>query len=83
MEPKSKMVSFRLSPTEYAEAEEACRAHGYRSLSMYARYAFLSFHPQPSRSGAYDEHLSELRQRIDTMAAELIRISAHVGEKTK
>jgi len=83
MEPKSKMVSFRLSHREYAQAEEACRAHGYRSISLYARYAILAFHNTAARSGAYEEHISELRERIDTMAEELMRISVHVGKATK
>ncbi|MGA2186453.1 MAG: hypothetical protein ABSH47_25840 [Bryobacteraceae bacterium] len=83
MEPKSKMVSFRLSPSEYAEAEEACRARGYRSIALYARCAILAFHSTASRSDAYEEQIRELRERVDTMAEELIRLSAHVGQATK
>jgi len=83
MEPKSKMVSFRLSPREYAEAEEACRAHGYRSISLYGRYAILAFNNTAPRSGAYEEQIAELRERIDTMAAELIRLSEHVPKAAK
>ena len=78
MDPKSKMVSFRLSAGEYAEAEEACRAYGYRSIAFYARCATLAFHSTASRSGAYEEQIRELRERLDTMAAEMLRLSAQV-----
>lgn len=83
MEPKSRMVSFRLSASEYAEAEEACRAYGYRSIALYARCAILAFHSTATRSDAYEEQIRQLRERIDTMATELIRLSAHVGQATK
>ena len=77
MESKSRMVSFRLSETEYAGIEEASRAHGYRSISLFARCAILAYHSASPQSN-YEEQLSELRERMETMAAELIRISAHV-----
>jgi hypothetical protein len=81
VEPKSRMVSFRLSASEYAEAEAACRAHGYRSISLYARYAFLAFHSNAPRSDAYEKQIADLRERIDTMAAEMIRLSSSLRGK--
>jgi hypothetical protein len=77
MDTKSKMISFRLSAAEYADAQEACRAYGYRSIAFYARYATLAFHAA-SRSDACEGQIRELRERLDTMAAELIRLSAQV-----
>src|ERR1700761_4331226 len=63
---KTKMVSFRLSPAEYEAALAACRAHGFRSMSMLARSAFLSFSPgQRSQGSPYDEELSEIRRRLE------------------
>jgi hypothetical protein len=79
MEPKSKMVSFRLSASEYAEAEATCRAYGYRSIALYARCAILAFHSTASNSDAYEEQVRELRERLDTMGVELIRLSAVVN----
>ena len=76
MESKSKMVSFRLSPVEYSDVEEACRAHGYRSISLFARCAILAFRSEADNAKDSETQISELRERIDTMAAELIRLSA-------
>ena len=83
MEPKSRMVSFRLSASEYAQAEEACRAYGYRSIALYARSAILAFHSTASRSDAYENQIRQLRERVDTMASELVRLSAHVSQDTE
>jgi hypothetical protein len=77
IDTKSKMISFRLSGAEYADAQEACRAYGYRSIAFYARYATLAFHAA-SRSDACEAQIRELRERLDTMAAELVRLSAQV-----
>jgi hypothetical protein len=78
MDAKYKMVSFRLSAGEYADAEQACRAYGYRSVSFFARCATLAFHTTASHSEAYEAQIRELRERVDTMAAELLRLAAQV-----
>jgi hypothetical protein len=78
MDTKDKTVSFRLSAGEYADAEDACRAYGYRSISFFARCATLAFHSTKSHPDAYEAQIRELRERVDTMAAELLRLAAQV-----
>jgi hypothetical protein len=78
MKAKSKMVSFRLSPDEYTKAEETSRAHGYRSISLFARCAVLAFQSTSAGADAYEQQIRELRDRIDTMAEELVRLSAQL-----
>jgi hypothetical protein len=78
--PKVKMVSFRLSSAEYEAALATCRAHGFRSLSMLARSAFLAFSPaQSAQSVSYDKELMEIRQRIEYLTGELNRLAIIVG----
>jgi hypothetical protein len=76
MEQRSRTVSFRLSPSEYADAVQICCAHGYRSLSLFARSALLAFSADATYSQAHNSEIKELRERIDIIAAELLRISA-------
>ena len=77
-EPKCRIVSFRLSASEFAEAEQVCHAHGYRSLSLFARSAVVAFLSTHSDAGTHNTEINELRQRIDVMAAELLRISEQI-----
>lgn len=77
------MVSFRLSATEYAEVEGICRAHGYRSVSLFARCAILASVARNDQQDAYESRINNLTERVETMAAELIRISAHVRHSSE
>ena len=77
-EPKSRIVSFRLSATEFAEAEQVSRAHGYGSLSLFARSAVTAFLSAPTDAGPHTNEIRELRERIDVMATELYRISEEI-----
>jgi hypothetical protein len=80
---KVKMVSFRLSSAEYEAALAACRAHGFRSMSMLARSAFLAFSPgQNSQSLPYDIELIEIRQRLEYLTGELNRLALIIGAPT-
>ena len=82
-EPKCRIVSFRLSASEFAEAEQISRAHGYRSLSVFARSAITAFLSTPTEAGPHKIEINELRERIDVMAAELVRISEQIrGSQT-
>ena len=76
------MISFRLSASEYAEAEQVCRAHGYRSVSLFARCALLASMSRSDGHQPYDSQIVELRERMNNMAAELFRISAEVRKTT-
>lgn len=72
------MLSFRLSATEFDAAEQVCRAHGYRSLSLFARCAILAYTSAPHQNKPYDQKIDELAERVDLIAAELVRISVYV-----
>lgn len=78
MELKCKIVSFRLSASEYSEAEQVCRAHGYSSLSLFARSAIMAFLSSPTNARTHESEINELRERIDVIAAEVLRISEQI-----
>jgi len=75
IDPRSKMVSFRLSAAEYAEVEDLSRAQGHRSLSSFARSAVLAFTPAPNFAGDQDGAAHDLRLRVERLAAEVKRLS--------
>ncbi len=68
---KSKMVSFRLSSAEYEAAAAACRTHGFRSMSLLARTAFLAFSPGQHTQATYESELAEIRRRLKYVTDEL------------
>ena len=78
-DPRSKLVTFRLSPAEYAEVERVSRAQGYRSLSSFARSAALAFSLAPQSSEGQDSADQDLRLRVERLAAELKRLSERFG----
>jgi hypothetical protein len=82
IDPRSKLVTFRLSPAEYAEVEHVSRAQGYRSLSSFARAAALAFTLGPKSTNGQDSPDQELRLRVERMAAELKRLSERFGSNS-
>ena len=78
-DPRSKLVTFRLSPTEYAEVEQVSHAQGYRSLSSFARSAALAFTLAPKSKDGQDSVEQDLRLRVERLAAELKRLSERFG----
>ena len=78
-DPRSKLVTFRLSPAEYAEVEHVSRAQGYRSLSSFARSAALAFTLAPKSTDGQDNSGQDLRLRVEWLAAELKRLSERFG----
>jgi hypothetical protein len=76
---KAKMVSFRLSSAEYEAALAACRAHGFKSMSLLARSAFLAFSPGQNSQLTYGNELKDIRQRLEYLTGELNRLAAIVG----
>ncbi len=69
------MVTFRLSVAEYEAAQEVCREYGYRSISLLARLALLSFHPQVNTQPDRIAELDEMRQEIESLRAEVRQIN--------
>ena len=66
---RSRMVSFRLSPEEYARLQAVCSAQGIRSLSDLARTAMQRLIEHPS------DEIGELRMQMKSLTSELERIS--------
>jgi hypothetical protein len=73
---KWKMVSFRLSAGDYAEALEACRASGHRSMSSFALHAMRALVPAMLPS---QDHEHELSRRVDNLFAAVKRVLEAVG----
>jgi len=79
IDPKRRMVSFRLSAAEYAQAESVSRSREFRSLSLFARASLLEAISTHNGTGGLDPASKEdLRQRVDFLAAELRRVSEYV-----
>lgn len=69
---KSKMVSFRLAPSEYERLQEACTNFGVRSVSEFARAAMYTLVDQrPIVDPTIDSKLAALRARLETLTADV------------
>jgi hypothetical protein len=77
--PKTKMVSFRLSSAEYEAALATCQAYGFKNMSRLARSAFLAFSPGQTSQGTYENELADIRQRVEYLTDELNRLAAVVA----
>jgi hypothetical protein len=79
MNPRSKMISFRLSPEEYEHFREVCLTQGTRSFSEMARAAVNKLAQDPdaayATNGAVESRLRNLETRVQVLAAELRRLS--------
>ena len=85
LDKKSRMISFRMSESEYLYAERCCPAHGVRSVSTFARNATLDLmrNPYPSRpqlTPDNEELLLTLQHQVLCLRAELDRISGLLGQ---
>jgi len=80
MNPKSKMVSFRLSADEYSSLRQACEAAGVPSISELARAAMQNL--LASRRVPLDDEVRDLRARIARVSAEVDTL-ARLVEKAK
>jgi len=66
--PRNRLVNFRLSEAEYQELKAAFRKAGARSISEFARNAVLKVigTPEEDAAGVY-ERVKELQGRIQQM----------------
>jgi hypothetical protein len=83
---RCRMVSIRLSDEEYRKLHEACSASGARSVSDLAREAMhliidgkTNGHGPAKLNGAVDERLDEMHGKLESLQAEVARLSAVVG----
>lgn len=74
---KSKMVSFRVSPSEYSRFLEVCTMHGVQSVSELARAAIQGLvagtitQPEPD----VQVQVRTLQDRLDSITLEIERLS--------
>ena len=77
LHPKTRTISFRLSESEYVLAEAISREHSFESLSVFARYAVLSFGGAiPPENEAKQIHL--LTRRLDVLMEQIASLSRRV-----
>jgi hypothetical protein len=78
---RSKVISFRLSDSEYAVAQELCKAYGYRGMSVLARSALLSFKPLSESAMDSDAQTPEyLQARLRCLVLELSQLIASLSD---
>ena len=85
LDKKSRMISFRLSESEYSNAERCCPAHGVRSVSTFARDATLGlmrnpYLGRPQLTPDNEEILLQLQHQVLCLRAELDRIAGLLGK---
>lgn len=83
--PKSRMVSFRLSSSEYDSFSELCLTHGIRSFSELARVGLNLLREKSSsdashgaleaRVGAVEARVRLLAQRVDAVSKQVAKDS--------
>lgn len=78
VDPRHRILSCRLSAAEYAEAEAASSAKGYRSLSSFARSAVLAHMEQAKSVNGTNVAEHDLPLLVRQLAAELKRLSEHL-----
>ncbi len=65
LNPRNRLVNFRLSEVEYEELKTACHASGARSISEFARNAVLRRIAGPDRdTEAASARMREFEERI-------------------
>ncbi len=85
LDKKSRMISFRMSETEYLYAERCCPAHGVRSVSTFARNATIGvmrnpYLGRPQLTPENEELLLTLQHQVLCLRAELDRLAGLLGK---
>lgn len=78
---RSKMVSFRLSPEEYAYCRRACTSVGVRSLSELARVAIHQFVGMRQDNAPLDNQVTYLRDRVRFLSREVEGLAERIGKR--
>jgi hypothetical protein len=80
-DPRNKVVSFRLSDSEYELASDFCKSGGFRGMSMLARSAFLAYLPQSGDNGQLkEEGPAMLQVELRNVHSELARLIASLSK---
>ena len=86
LNPRNRLVNFRLSEVEFEKLKAACARQGARSLSEFARAAVLrsldeprEFAPAPyPRLSSLDQKVAELEIRLE----QILRLMSATGSST-
>lgn len=70
---RTKVVSFRVSDSEYEIASEFCKNGGFRGMSMLARSAFLAYVPQAAGEAEHPK-AEVLQSELKVLHSELARL---------
>jgi hypothetical protein len=81
LNPRNKIVTFRVSAEEYRRLCEACAAQGVRSVSELARAAMQLLIAGNSVTVTLHDEVKELRTRVQYLSTELERLSRQVGRE--
>jgi hypothetical protein len=76
---RNKVVSFRLSDSEYAVASDFCKASGFRGMSMLARSAFLAYLPDSANRGNHQDDPALLQTELKALHSEVARLIASLS----
>ena len=77
LNPRNRLVNFRLSEAEFDELKSACLERGARSISEFARTAVLrSLDGQPAEPKPADEQVVNLERKVDNLE---IRVDQLIG----
>lgn len=78
LNPRNKMVSFRVSAEEYRNLCQACATQGVRSVSELARAAIQLLIAGNSVTVTLHDEVRELGTRVQFLSTELERLSRQV-----
>lgn len=79
-DPRNKVVSFRLSDSEYELASDFCKASGFRGMSMLARSAFLAYVPHSADEHPHQDDAAVLQSELKSLHSELARLIASLSK---
>jgi hypothetical protein len=77
LKPRSRLVTFRVSSEEYEDAAKACMRTGARSISEFARIAFLQ------RTQTLNAPAGGLSGDLMTLSRTLVDLDASLSEVRK
>ncbi len=78
LQPKTKMVSFRISADQYRLCHQALRLHGVRNISELARVALEEI-IESNNSRDHRQEVHELRERVRMLSADIERYAEMLG----
>ena len=82
LNPRTRLVNFRVTEQEYLLLREATAAQGARGLSDFARRAVMERVRDPAPSTSLEERVTSFEQSLSALTATLNRISEQLSTQT-